>query len=70
MPNQLGWGFYLPITALHPRQVDAKPFLPVAPGVLQREAALAQDRFNHVVGVLVAVLGVDAFSRRERQVHV
>src|ERR1017187_2358495 len=70
MPNQLGWGLCLPITTLHPRQMHPEPFLSVAPGVLQGEAALAQNGFDHIVGVLVAVLGGNAFSRRERQVQV
>ena len=50
----------------HTRQVHSEPLLAVAPGLLQPEAALPQNRIDHLIGVFVAVFGVNALSEPER----
>ena len=65
-----GKGYADGIVALHPCQVHSEPFLAVAPALLQGEATLVQDGFDHGVGVLVAVFGVNAFACLEGQIEV
>src|SRR5271166_4620042 len=55
---------------LHSRQVNAKPPLAVAPALFELKSALSQRRLNHLIGVFVTVLRMDAFSGLEIYVHV
>ena len=50
---------------LHPRQMQAEPLPPVVPGFFQSESRSAEHGFYHLLGVFVAVLGVNTLARVE-----